>query len=196
MNRAVITSDICFSAAQRYILSLAGTTKPQGQTMSKYQTRKAGPFYLLFGLSSLLLLHAAPAHAGVKVGTLTCDVSAGIGLVVVEKQTLSCVFQPDRGGPGERYTGQITEFGITLRATVGGYLVWGVIAGDYGLPAGALAGTYAGAGADASFGVGAGANVLIGGTGRAFSLQPISVEGQAGVNVAGGVTAVTLVAAP
>jgi hypothetical protein len=57
---------------------------------------------------------------------------------------------------------------------------------------GALAGTYAGAGAEATAGVGLGANVLVGGSGKAFSLQPISVEGQVGVNIAAGVTRVTL----
>jgi hypothetical protein len=75
-------------------------------------------------------------------------------------------------------------------------LLWGVIAVARGLPAGALAGTYAGVGANASFGVGAGANILVGGTGRAFSLQPLSVQGQTGVNIAGGITTVTLVDAP
>jgi len=65
-----------------------------------------------------------------------------------------------------------------------------VIAPASGIPQGALSGTYAGVGAEASAGAGVGANVLVGGTGRAFSLQPISVEGQLGLNVAGGVTTV------
>jgi hypothetical protein len=60
------------------------------------------------------------------------------------------------------------------------------------VPLGALAGTYAGVGAEATVGAGVGANVLIGGTGRAFSLQPLSVEGQTGLNIAGGITTVTL----
>ena len=60
----------------------------------------------------------------------------------------------------------------------------------------AEAGGVAGVGAEATAGVGLGANVLVGGTGRAFSLQPVSVEGQVGVNVAGGITTVTLVSQP
>ena len=68
-----------------------------------------------------------------------------------------------------------------------GNLLWGVIAATDGVQPGALAGTYAGVGADASAGLGLGANVLIGGTGRAFSLQPLSVEGEVGINVAAGV---------
>jgi hypothetical protein len=53
---------------------------------------------------------------------------------------------------------------------------------------GALAGDYAGASAEASAVVGAGANVLVGGSDRTFTLQPVSVQGQTGVNVAVGVT--------
>ena len=141
-------------------------------------------------LSAALLASAAPALAqsSVRVGTLSCDVSAGIGLFVVQKQTLRSTFTPNGGGRVDAYTGKIDEFAA-------GHLVWGVIAAAPGLPRGALAGTYAGAGAEATLGVGLGANVLTGGTGRAFSLQPISVEGQVGLNIAGGVTTVTLVAA-
>ena len=67
----------------------------------------------------------------------------------------------------------------SARATEG-HLVWGVIAATSGVPAAALAGKYAGVGANASIGAGAGANILVGGSGNAFSLQPISVEGQIG----------------
>ena len=148
-------------------------------------------------LSAAFLASAAPALAqsSVRVGTLACDVSAGIGLFVVQKQTLRCTFTPNGGGPVDAYTGKIDEFGVALGEVAAGHLVWGVIAAAPGLPRGALAGTYAGLGAEATLGVGLGANVLTGGTGRAFSLQPISVEGQVGLNIAGGVTTVTLVAA-
>jgi hypothetical protein len=140
---------------------------------------------------------AAPALAqsSVRIGTLACDVSAGIGLFVVQKQTLRCTFTPNGGGLVDSYTGKIDEFGVALGEVAAGHLVWGVIAPAPGLPKGALAGTYAGVGAQATLGVGLGTNVLIGGTGRAFSLQPISVEGQTGLNIAGGVTTVTLASA-
>ena len=143
------------------------------------------------------LLASAPALAQstIRVGTLACDVSAGIGLIVMQKQTMQCVFRPDRGPP-DLYSGRIDEFGVALGEVAAGHLIWGVIAPAVGIPKGALAGTYAGVGAEATVGVGVGANVLVGGTGRAFSLQPISVEGQAGLNIAGGVTTVTLVSTP
>ena len=45
---------------------------------------------------------------------------------------------------------------------------------------------------NASFGLGLGANVLVGGSNRTISLQPLSVEGQVGVNLALGVARLTL----
>jgi Protein of unknown function (DUF992) len=137
----------------------------------------------------------AAAQSTARVGTLSCDVSAGIGLILVQKQTMRCIFTPDRGGIVSRYTGQIVEYGLAIGAVEKGHLIWGVIAATEGVQPGALAGTYAGVGAEATAGVGLGANVLIGGTGRAFSLQPLSVEGQVGVNIAAGVTTLTLLPA-
>ncbi|MGL5137733.1 MAG: DUF992 domain-containing protein, partial [Beijerinckiaceae bacterium] len=58
---------------------------------------------------------------------------------------------------------------------------------------GALAGDYVGAAAEATAGVGLGVNALVGGSDRAYSLQPISVEGQLGLNLAAGVAQMTLV---
>jgi Protein of unknown function (DUF992) len=133
-----------------------------------------------------------PAQTNVQAGTLTCDVSAGIGLILTQKQTMTCSFVPVAGGPPDLYTGRIDEFGVAIGAVQQGTLIWGVLAPTSGVPRGALAGSYVGVGAQATAGVGLGANALIGGTGRAFSLQPLSVQGQTGVNIAGGVTTVTL----
>jgi hypothetical protein len=144
------------------------------------------------GCALALISFSASAQNSGQIGTLSCDVSRGIGMFVVEKQTLSCVFNDGRNGTVENYTGSIEEFGVALGEVASAHLVWGVVAATSGPPVGALAGTYAGVGANASIGVGAGANVLVGGSGRAFSLQPISVEGQEGINIAGGITTVTL----
>ena len=141
---------------------------------------------------SALLAPPAPAQNSVKVGTLACDVSAGVGMVLMQKQTMTCTFKPDAGGPPDLYTGRIDQFGVALGAVQQGYLLWGVVAPATGVPHGALAGTYTGVGAQATAGAGVGANALIGGTGRAFSLQPLSVQGQTGLNIAAGVTTVTL----
>jgi len=146
----------------------------------------------------LTSISSAPARAqsATQVGTLSCDVSAGVGMFLVQKQTMYCTFKPMNGGPPEAYLGRIDEFGVALGAVGQGQLVWGVLAPASGVPRGALSGTYVGVGAQASAGAGLGANLLVGGTGRAFSLQPLSVEGQTGVNIAGGITTVTLLQPP
>jgi hypothetical protein len=138
----------------------------------------------------------ALAQGNTQVGTLTCDVSAGVGMILTQKQTMICQFAPASGGPPETYLGRIDEFGVALGAVSQGRLIWGVLAPSSGLARGALSGTYTGVGAQASAGAGVGANVLIGGTGRAFSLQPVSISGQTGLNIAGGVTTVTLLPPP
>jgi len=143
-------------------------------------------------LAAGLMLAPASANTTVRAGTLECDISAGIGLIFVEKQSMTCTFKPANGGPPDFYNGKIEEVGITLGATAGGAMVWAVLAAQHSDPQGALAGTYAGLTANASIGIGGGANVLVGGTGRSFVLQPVSLEGQVGINVAGGVTTITL----
>lgn len=139
-----------------------------------------------------------PANAAEKLrtGILDCDVSAGVGLIFSEKQTMTCVFKPLGGGAPDHYTGKIEEVGIALGETAGGVLVWSVVSDQKGVPAGALAGKYQGLSADASLGVGLGENVLLGGSNQAFMLQPTSYEGQVGLNLAAGVTTVTLQWAP
>ncbi|HEY1311366.1 MAG TPA: DUF992 domain-containing protein [Pseudolabrys sp.] len=126
-----------------------------------------------------------------KVGSLTCDISAGIGLIVTSKKELTCMFTPSQPGPREVYVGSITKFGLDLGATAGGEMVWAVYAPTT-RKFGALAGHYAGASAEATVGAGVGANVLIGGSDRTVELQPVSVQGQAGLNVAAGVAGLDL----
>ena len=128
----------------------------------------------------------------IKSGILDCDVSAGVGLIFTEKQTMNCKFTPLGGGPVDHYIGSIDEVGASIGATEGGVLVWSVLSAQQGVPAGALAGKYTGLSANASVGVGLGENVLIGGNNNSFMLQPTSYEGQVGLNVAAGVTTVTL----
>lgn len=121
-----------------------------------------------------------------KVGTLSCDISGGIGLVITSKKDLTCMFTPSQSGPREVYVGSITKFGLDLGATAGGEMVWAVYAPST-RKFGALAGNYGGATAEATVGAGLGANVLVGGSDRTVALQPVSVQGQAGLNVAAGV---------
>jgi len=51
---------------------------------------------------------------------------------------------------------------------------------------------YVGASGEVSLGLGVGANALIGDSQRSIALQPLSVEGQVGVNLAMGVAGLSL----
>jgi hypothetical protein len=134
-------------------------------------------------------VQAAP-H-GVNVGTLTCNVASGWGLVFGSSKDLHCTFrQNDRHA--EHYTGTISKFGVDIGYTEGGVLVWGVVAPSSDVRAGSLDGDYVGATANATVGIGLGANVLVGGFDQSFALQPLSVSGNQGLNVAAGVGAITL----
>ena len=134
---------------------------------------------------------AAQAQSRTKVGTLTCDISAGVGLIITSKKDVTCMFTPAAAGPREVYVGSISKFGLDVGATSGGEMVWSVFAPS-NKKFGALAGEYGGASAEATVGAGLGANVLIGGSDRTVALQPISVQGQTGLNLAVGVAGLSL----
>lgn len=134
---------------------------------------------------------AQAAPHGVKVGTLTCHVASGWGFVFGSSRDLRCNFQPDRHG-SDRYSGSISKFGVDLGYTEDGVIVWAVFAPSSDVRAGALQGDYAGATAGVTIGVGLGANVLVGGLDKSIALQPLSVEGNKGLNVAAGIGAISL----
>jgi Protein of unknown function (DUF992) len=145
-------------------------------------------------LAGLLAVGAAQAQ-NVQVGVLQCDVSGGVGLIIASQKELICNFRNSRG-EYEVYTGAIRKFGLDIGATAGGQMIWSVFAPSGWISRGALAGVYAGATAEATIGAGLGANILVGGSDRSVALQPLSVQGQAGLNVAVGVADLILVAAP
>lgn len=134
---------------------------------------------------------SAQQYGGTKVGTLTCRTSASLGLIIASHQNLSCSFSPD-SGRRENYVGHVKRLGLDLGIRTGGIMTWAVIAPTNGYHHGALAGTYVGASGSVSLGIGVGANALIGGWHRSITLQPLSFEGQAGVNLALGVAGLTL----
>jgi len=134
----------------------------------------------------------ASAQGGVTVGTLTCNVAGGFGFVIGSSRAITCTFAGP-AGHYEHYTGRISKFGVDIGYLRGGILVWTVFAPTAGtLAPGALAGSYAGGTASATVGVGVGANALVGGSNRSFTLQPLSIEGNRGLNVAAGIAAMTL----
>jgi Protein of unknown function (DUF992) len=155
--------------------------------------------HLFFGIAVIAALttsaQAQPA-GGTKVGVLTCKSSASLGLIIGSRQSVRCSFSPDSGGLPENYVGHIGRLGLDLGVRGGGVMVWTVVAPTNGWQHGALAGHYVGANADASLGLGAGAKVLVGGSHRSIALQPLSVSGQVGVNLALGVAGLTLRSVP
>jgi hypothetical protein len=139
---------------------------------------------------------AMPADAaGVKVGVLTCHVSSGWGFVFGSSKSMRCSYRPNNGH-NEHYTGDVGKFGIDLGYSESSVIIWGVVAPTSDLKAGALEGKYVGVQASASIGVGGGANALIGGFDKSITLQPLSIEGDKGLNVAAGIGAMTLKYAP
>jgi hypothetical protein len=146
---------------------------------------------LIFALAAVSLSPNLAQAQWIRTGVLTCDVSGGIGLIIGSQRSVSCSFSPDPPGPPEIYVGTITKFGLDIGATAGGVMVWGVYTQTtrgYGF----LAGDYAGASGEATVAVGLGANVLVGGSNRTVALQPVSVGGQVGLNLALGVANLSL----
>jgi hypothetical protein len=92
------------------------------------------------------------------------------------------------------YKGEIKRFGIDIGYTKDAQIVWLVFAPG-NISSGSLAGSYGGVTVQGTAGVGAGANILVGGSNKQISLQPVSVEGSVGLNVAGGVAEIALKAA-
>jgi len=148
----------------------------------------------VLGLALAVALGApvmAQQTGGTKVGLLTCKTSASLGLIIGSHQKIRCSFAPDNGPP-ENYEGHIGRLGLDLGVKGGGIMTWAVFAPVNGYHHGALAGTYVGGSGSASLGVGVGANALVGGSHKSIALQPLSVEGNVGVNLALGVAGLTL----
>jgi Protein of unknown function (DUF992) len=133
----------------------------------------------------------AVAQQGVKVGALRCDVSGGLGLIITSSKDMNCVFT-SASGQSEPYSGTIRKFGLDIGVTDQGVLAWDVFAPSEGPKPGALAGDYTGVDASATVGAGVGANALVGGFGRSFTLQPLSIQAQTGLSLSAGVASMTL----
>lgn len=145
-----------------------------------------------FVISSLDSVAQAPPVAKIMAGTLTCQGKGSVGLIVGSKQRLDCSFKPAGNGAAQSYTATITNVGLDVGVKGANTMVWTVLFSSTSVPKGALAGKYTGIAADVSLGLGGGAKVLIGGSKQSVELQPLSVQGQAGVNLAIGVSGLTL----
>jgi hypothetical protein len=136
------------------------------------------------------------ARGGVRIGYLDCVIGGGVGYVLGSAKEVDCVFQPTVGNElPEHYTGAIRKLGVDIGFTTESRLIWAVFAPTAGYHRGSLSGLYKGATAQATLGVGVGANVLVGGTAGSIHLQTISVTGQIGLNIAATGTSMTLASA-
>ena len=172
--------------------STIGCGKQETDGMLKKLAIGIGALSLAAGALAL----SSPAQAqAVKAGMLNCNVAGGFGFIFGSSKAVNCTFAPVSGTP-QHYVGSIDKFGVDIGYTAGGVLVWAVFAPSTSPAPGALGGSFGGVTASATAVVGAGANVLVGGTGNAISLQPLSIEGNTGLNVAAGVAAMTLTYQP
>ena len=146
--------------------------------------------HLIAAVLAATALISLPALAqdksGAKAGVLTCQVASGWGFVFGSTRDLNCTYSP-ASGAAEHYTGTVEKYGVDIGYSAASVIVWAVFAPSINLQPGALTGEYGGVQAGASVGVGAGANALLGGNQNTITLQPLSIEGQAGLNVAAGV---------
>ena len=135
---------------------------------------------------------ASQVPSGTKLGTLNCQLAPSTGFIVGSHDPMRCRYTPDGQFPSEFYDGVITTIGVDIGFTTGGEMAWAVVAPTVGPPRGALAGEYLGASGSVTAGVGAGTNVLVGGSERSVVLQPLSVQSQTGLDLTLGVSGLEL----
>lgn len=144
-------------------------------------------------LIAALFITAGAAKAqqgGLELGTLDCAIDAGTGFIFGSTKDLHCTFNPgDQSFLPETYFGNVSKYGLDIGSTKQTQMRWLVLAKSSNIYApGALAGDYVGASAEITAGIGAGANLLVGGSGSSFTLQPVSLQTQSGLNLALGVS--------
>src|SRR5476651_2218056 len=153
-------------------------------------------FILAAVAATLLVASLAGATAQqpmqrVQVGVLECRGGSSVGFIVGSVTNLGCVLRVS-GVPDDSYVATIRKVGLDLGITAESALAWAVYAPVARLGPGDLSGNYAGAQGSASIGVGLGGNVLVGGSANSIALQPLSVQGQVGLNLALGVEGLEL----
>lgn len=142
-------------------------------------------------LASVIAAQAQQPMQRVQVGILECRGGASVGFIVGSVTHLGCVLRAE-GLPEDRYVATIRKVGLDLGITQESALAWGVFAPVARLGPGDLAGNYAGVQGSAAIGVGAGGNVLVGGSNNTIALQPLSLQGQVGLSIAAGLESLEL----
>lgn len=159
---------------------------------SEMRARILAVLCVLCAWSGSLSSAGAQQASWTQIGMLACKLDPSVGFVIFGHQSMSCRFAQNPPLPTQLYEGALNTVGIDIGVSAGGALAWAVLAPTAGPPPGALAGEYVGASGDIGLGLGAGVNVLVGGSGRSFALQPVSVEGSVAVNVTLGLSGLQL----
>ncbi len=146
---------------------------------------------LALGMAASLAGNAEAS--GVKAGFLKCEVAGNMSFIFGSSRDITCIYDAGTAHPLDHYKGTIKKYGIDIGYQQNGVIIWGVVAPSNYVGPGALAGDYGGVSAAVAVGLGVGANALIGGSNNTVALQPLSVEGMQGLNIAGGIGVLTLV---
>lgn len=141
-------------------------------------------------IAVMSLSDARAAEGRTEIGVLNCTVAGGVGFIFGSSKNLSCVLK--RPGRNIGFHGTVEKFGLDIGFTNKSYISWAVLAPTVDAPANLLVGSYGGVSAQATLVVGAGANALIGGSDKSIVLQPLSIQAQSGLNIALGITSLTL----
>ena len=144
--------------------------------------------------AALVLGAGAAARAddmNASVGYLRCDVEGSVSFIFGSTRDVTCTYEPAGDNPTQHYTGSIDRYGIDIGFMESSVMIWGVVTGGEDVPAGGLSGAYAGASANVAAGLGLGVNALVLGD-QSIALQPLSIEGGTGLNIAAGVAELTL----
>jgi hypothetical protein len=184
----LIHNDLLFYISQYSKYEVA--TREKGTIQMKIMITKIATASIVLG--TLMANATADETVRTELGLLECTVEGGLGMLLGSSKKMTCEFGHS-DGTIEKYTGQIDKLGLDIGVTGESFMKWvvftplGNAVGDY-----ALQGVYRGVSAEASLGIGLGANALIGGSDKKIALQPLSVEGKTGLNIAVGLAALTL----
>jgi len=133
----------------------------------------------------------AAAQSRFAIGVLECRAGPSTSFIIGSIRDFDCIFRPAEGPP-QRYGATIQRLGIDLGWSNDSVMVWNVFAPISDIGPGALSGGYGGISAGAAVGLGVAANALAGGLDNSFALQPLSFEGQTGLNAFAGISSLEL----
>jgi len=128
---------------------------------------------------------------GASAGYLRCDVSGAVSFIFGSTRDVTCTYEPVGDAPVQNYVGEIERYGIDIGYMESSVMIWGVATGGEDVPDGGLAGKYAGVSTEIAAGLGVGVNALVLGE-KSLALQPLSIEGGTGLNLAAGVAELEL----